>query len=144
MHSIATAAERLRKSPEQKALVTALGWFATKHAAGVYSGKPPKGKWSRTNPKVDQATVEAMASPEFVAEANGAATVETYTVAFGRDGEPELGIVIGRLADGSRFFANTPADKELLTAMTTEEFVGRPGRVAAVTADGVTRNVFTP
>jgi acetyl-CoA C-acetyltransferase len=143
-HSIATTVEQLRKSPEQKALVTALGWFATKHAAGVYSGKPPKGKWSRTNPKVDQATVEAMASPEFVAEANGAATVETYTVAFGRDGEPELGIVIGRLADGSRFFANTPADKELLTAMTTEEFVGRPGRVAAVTADGVTRNVFTP
>jgi acetyl-CoA C-acetyltransferase len=144
MHSIATTVERLRKNPEQKALVTALGWFATKHAAGVYSGKPPKGNWVRTDPQIDQATIEAMKSPAFAAEANGAATIETYTVAFGRDGEPEMGIVIGRLADSTRFFANTPADKALLWSMTKEEFVGRPGRIEARSEDGVTRNIFTP
>lgn len=144
MHSIATTVERLRKNPEQKALVTALGWFATKHAAGVYSGMPPKGDWIRTDPQIDQATVEAMESPAFAAEANGAATIETYTVAFGRDGEPEMGIVIGRLNDGTRFFANTPADKDLLWSMTRDEFVGRPGRIEATEDGGVTRNVFTP
>ena len=91
MHSIATTVERLRKSPEQRALVTGLGWFATKHSAGVYSGRPPKGDWRRTDPSIDQATVEAMESPPFTAEANGPATIETYTVVFGRDGEPETG-----------------------------------------------------
>jgi acetyl-CoA C-acetyltransferase len=144
MHSIATTVERLRKDREQRALVTALGWFATKHAAGVYSGKPPKGDWTRTDPQIDQEAVEAMESPPFAAEANGSATIETYTVAFGRDGEPSMGIVIGRLADGTRFFANTPADKKLLWSMTKEEFVGRPGRVEATNDGGVARNIFTP
>lgn len=145
MHSIATTVERLRENPEQKALVTALGWFATKHAAGVYSSKPPTGEWVRTDPKVDQATVEAMESPPFTADASGDATIETYTVCFGRDGEPETGIVVGRLNDGgARFFANTPADKELLWSMTREEFVGRPGVVQPVAEGGVTRNIFTP
>ena len=144
MHSIATTVERLRKNPEQKALVTALGWFATKHAAGVYSGKPPKGEWIRTDPKVDQATVDAIDSPATTAEASGQATIETYTVCFGRDGEPETGIVIGRDAQGRRFFANTPADKDLLWSMTREEFVGRPGTVTPQETDGVTRNIFSP
>jgi hypothetical protein len=43
---------------------------------------------------------------------------------------------------GARFFANTPADADLLWQMTREEFVGRVGRV---TRDGSTqRNVFDP
>lgn len=140
MHSIATTVERLRENPEQKALVTGLGWFATKHSAGVYSGKPPTREWVRTDPKVDQAKVDADVSPAFTVEANGAATVETYTVVFNREGEPESGIVIGRLDDGpdgqgpdgrgTRFLSNTPVDAGLLTAMTREEFVGRRGRVS--------------
>jgi acetyl-CoA C-acetyltransferase len=55
-----------------------------------------------------------------------------------------MGIVIGRNENGERFFANTPADANLLWSMTREEFVGRKGTVKAVEADGVTRNVFTP
>jgi acetyl-CoA C-acetyltransferase len=144
MHSIATTVERLRKNPEQKALVTALGWFATKHAAGVYSGKPPKGEWVRTDPSADQAKVDAMESPETTAEASGPATIETYTVCFGRDGEPEMAIVIGRDGGNRRFFANTPPDKDLLWSMTREEFVGRPGNVSQRDVDGVKRNVFSP
>lgn len=81
-----------------------------------------------------------MESPPFVAQADGEATVETYTVIFNRDGEPEQGIVIGQLDGDSspRFFANTPPDRELMLAMTREEFVGARGRVR--TEDG--RNVF--
>ncbi|MEX0682797.1 MAG: acetyl-CoA acetyltransferase [Dehalococcoidia bacterium] len=140
-HSIATAVQRLREQPEALGLVTGLGWFATKHSAGVYGGRPPSGEWQRTDPAVDQATLDGMASPAFAAEANGEATVETYTVAFGREGEPEQGIVIGRLGDGTRFMANTPADAELLWSMTREEFVGRKGRVAHEAA--TQRNVVT-
>ena len=109
-HSIATMAHRMREAPGDFGLVTGLGWFATKHSAGVYSTKRPEGDWTRTAPSVDQATVDADESPPVVEQANGAATVETYTVCFNRDGEPELGIVVGRLEDGSRFFANTPAN----------------------------------
>lgn len=142
MHSIATMTQRLREAPDKKALVTGLGWFATKHSAGVYSGRPPNGEWRRTDPNVDQAAVDAMESPPFLAEAGGDATIETYTVAFDRDGEPETGIVVGRLVSGERFFANTPVDRDLLWSMTREEFVGHAGRVAADVE--TRRNVFTP
>jgi hypothetical protein len=84
--------------------------------------------------------IDAMESPGFAAEANGEATVETYTVAFGREGEPEQGIVIGRLAGGARFIANTPPDAGLMWAMTREEFIGRRGRVSL--DSGTQRNLF--
>ncbi len=142
MHSIATTIERLRASPGQNALVTGLGWFATKHAAGVYSALPPAGEWRRTDPAADQAAVDAQPGPRFVLGADGDATVETYTVCFNREGDPEMGIVIGRLASGERFIANTPEDRELLWAMTGDEFVGRKGSVAFDTAPG--KNLFTP
>ena len=41
MHSVATMAQRLRETPGEYGLVTGLGWFATKHSAGVYSTRPP-------------------------------------------------------------------------------------------------------
>ena len=89
---------------------------------------------------VDQRQVDAMETLPFVEQAEGDATVETYTVIFNREGEPEQGIVIGRLSDGSgaRFFANTPAGSRSMLAMTREEFVGTHGRVRS--EDG--RNVF--
>lgn len=147
MHSIATTVERLRANPGQRALVTGNGWFLTKHSAGVYSTRPPEGDWTRTDPAIDQARIDAEESPATTAVANGDATIETYTVAFNRDGEPEQGIVIGRLTDGpdgqgTRFFANTPPDAELLTDMTREEYIGRAG---TVTHDPATqKNTFEP
>jgi len=150
-HSVAAAVARLRESPDATALITGLGWFATKHAAGVYSARrPPNERWQRTDPEVDQAPIEAMESPPTVERADGPATIESYTVQFNREGEPEMGIVIGRLGNGEkpgarpdeRFIANTPADADLMRAMTREEFVGASGRVSHEAESG--RNVFVP
>ena len=147
MHSVATAVARLRENPEARALVTGLGWFATKHSAGIYSAsRPPSERWQRTDPEKDQAALEAMESPPTVEHAEGPASVETYTVPFNREGEPEQGIVIGRLGDGekpgARFIANTPPDSDLLWSMTREEFIGTSGQV---TRDADTdRNIFRP
>jgi acetyl-CoA C-acetyltransferase len=160
MHSIGTMVDRLRASPGDYGLVTGLGWFATKHSAGVYSGKPPTGDWQRTDPAVDQASVDALPSPPFVEEAEGPAEIETYTVAFDRDGNPEQAIVIGRLtnhvgakhaspgAGGAglqpthpRFFANTSPDRDLLIIMTRQDFIGHTGRVST---DATRRNIFIP
>src|SRR5438093_10987388 len=142
MHSIATMVQRLREAPGEYGLVTGLGWFATKHSAGVYSSRVPEGEWKRTPPAVDQAKVNAMQSPRFVEQAEGEAAVETYTVAFDREGEPEQAVIVGRLKQGEapRFFANTVPDRELMCAMTREEFVGRRGRVSHDAEAG--RNVF--
>ncbi len=145
MHSVAAAVERLRAAPDQLALVTGLGWFATKHSVGVYSARPPRGPWRRTDPAQDQAEVDAMGSPPFLEPPpQGDAVIETYTVAFDREGRPEQGIIIGRLQEdgrlGARFFANTEPNPELLWAMTRVEFVGHRGRVSPDSDSG--KNVF--
>jgi len=140
MHGIATMAGRLRAQPDELGLVSGLGWWATKHAIGIYGVRRPTKEWSRTDPQVDQAEVDAMPHPGVVAAAEGPATVETYTVSYDREGAPQLGIVIGRLDDGRRFIANVPAeDRALLEAMTAREFVGARGAVRHDAATGINR-----
>ena len=141
-HSIAAMVEKLRANPGRIGMVTANGWYVTKHSAGIYSTEPPRSDWQRTDPKKDQAEIDARPKPAFIDQPFGPATVETYTVLFNRDGAPERGIVIGRDAGDRRFIANTPADRRTLDAMTSREMVSAKGAVQR-SADGET-NIFTP
>jgi acetyl-CoA C-acetyltransferase len=138
MHGIATMVERLRMEPEARGMVTALGWYLTKHAVGVYSAQPKDSDWYRPDMAKDQQELDAESRPVMVEQANGKATVETYTVMFGRDGTADMGIVVGRLDDGRRFISNVDGD---LDAMTKQEMVGASGRVRHDDASGT--NIFT-
>jgi acetyl-CoA C-acetyltransferase len=141
LHAVCAMVERLRREPQRKALVSAMGWYFTKHAQGIYSGVPPEREWRRADSPQDQAELDAMPHPAVVEEPRGAGAVETYTVVFDRAGEPEFAIVVGRLEDGGRFIANTEPDPELLRWMTQEEMVDRRAKVRH---DGQTgRNIVT-
>jgi acetyl-CoA C-acetyltransferase len=129
LHAVCAMIERLRRERERKALISAMGWYVTKHAQGIYSGMPPQRPWKRAVSSQDQAEIDAMPQPSLVEQAEGVGMVETYTVLFDRDGEPIRGIVIGRLEEGRRFIANTEADPEVLRWMTRDEMVGRRARV---------------
>jgi hypothetical protein len=63
--------------------------------------------------------------------------VSAYTVLYDRDGAPARGIVLGRLAGGESFVANTPDDEDFLTAFAAREQVARTGRVRSL--DGTNR-----
>jgi acetyl-CoA C-acetyltransferase len=128
-HAIVELMARLRTEPDAFGLAHALGWYLTKHALGLYSATPPPHGWRRAGGPALQAWVDALPHPQIAAEPSGRGTIETYTVAHGRDGAPERGIVIGRLDDGRRFLAVTPRDPGLLEAMEREEQVGRAGTV---------------
>jgi acetyl-CoA C-acetyltransferase len=130
LHAICAMVERLRREPERKALVSAMGWYVTKHAQGIYSGMPPEREWRRADSPQDQAGLDAMPHPTLVEAPQGTGVVETYTVVFDRAGEPEFGVVIGRLEDGGRFIANADPDPQLLRWMTQEEMVGRRAKVS--------------
>ncbi|HEV2562323.1 MAG TPA: acetyl-CoA acetyltransferase [Rhizomicrobium sp.] len=129
MHSIVTMMEKLRANPAKFGLCTGNGWYVTKHSAGIYSTKPVDGKWEREDPKNYQRDIDAMAHVKIAEKPQGAATVETYTVASDRKGR-RFGIIVGRLNDGSRFLANTPNDEATLEQMMKEEILGRAGTVA--------------
>src|SRR5215469_529027 len=132
-HSIAAMTVRLRTHPGQFGMTTGLGWYFTKHAAAIYSTCAPERELqSQVFKEPERGAAVA------VDQAEGPATVETYTVEHDRGGEPSTGIVVGRLAGGERFFARAP--REVLKDMEREEFVGHRGRVRH--ADGV--NLFEP
>jgi acetyl-CoA C-acetyltransferase len=136
-HAIAAMVERLRREPEKKGLISAMGWFVTKHSVGVYSARPPSHEWAPREDAREQEALNSALHPELAPEAAGEGTVEAYTVMHGRDGEPEQGIVVGRLVDGRRFIANTEADSALLRSMTEREMVGEKGRLSHDSATGL-------
>lgn len=139
MHSIVTMMEKVRSKPGSFGMVTANGWFVTKHALGIYSTSPVKGDWKREDPKSYQRDIDAMAHPEVEPQPNGDGVVETYTVMHDRSG-PKMGIIIGRLPNGKRFLAHTPNDPATLNDLMERETLGRRGRVTA----GEKTNLFVP
>ena len=145
MNSIAAMVEKLRADPGKYGLVTANGGYFSKHAAGIYSTVPTEGDWTRVDPTVYQQEIDEAPDAPFTESPAGEATIETYTVGFGRDNNPQQGIVIGRLGEfgdpaAKRFLSMLPDDPALLRTMTEAEHVGAKGRVQQV--DGI--NVFTP
>ena len=130
-HGIARAVGALRSEPGSAALVTGLGWYATKHSLGVYASRPPAHgggqpfAWRDVQPAVD-ALPRCRVDPG----ATGPVSVETYTVAFDREGAPERGILACRTADGNRAWGNV-TEPDTLALLCAEEGIGRTGVLAA-------------
>jgi acetyl-CoA C-acetyltransferase len=124
-HSIATMADTLRRDPGALGLVTGLGWYVTKHAVGVWSTTPPRHGFAYENP---QNEIDALPQRAPASDFSGEATVETYTVVHGHDGEPERAIVALLTTDGARTWG-TLSDPEALAGLELEEGCGRTARV---------------
>jgi acetyl-CoA C-acetyltransferase len=132
LHGIASAVERIRKDRSKKAMVTANGWYITKHSVGVYGGDPPETHWTGRDDSPIQAGIDREALPEPVEKAEGELAVEAYVIRHGKDGSPTLGTVIGRLPDGRRALAHIDAGPGGLAEMERIEMVGRTGRLRSV------------
>ena len=136
---IVTIMEKVRAKRGSFGLLTANGWYVTKHSIGIYSTTPTQGQWTREEPKVYQAEIDAMERPHVEATPNGEGTIETYTVMHDRTG-PKIGIIVGRLANGHRFLAHTPSDAATLADLMERDSLGRKGTVTA----GSPTNTFVP
>lgn len=139
LHAIATMVERLREAHDEFGLVSALGWYFTKHAVGIYGARPPERPWVRGATVERQRAIDALPRPEFVVQATGRGTVETYTVLHDRDGQATEAIVIVRCDDGRRTFALGEPVSDVLAAFERQEMIGAQGALRA-RADG--RNEF--
>lgn len=147
MHAITELTRRLRRTRqgqgrENNALVLANGGIlsyqhvvclstAPASSSPSYPAAPPLGEYTDD--------IE-----ECAATAEGAATIETYTVDFGRKGDAKRGHIVGRLAaNGRRFIANAADEHTLRTLTATDrEVVGLQGRVWTSTEDEG-RNLFS-
>jgi acetyl-CoA C-acetyltransferase len=121
MHAIAETVQRARNEPGSFGFVGANGGIMSKYSAGVYSTEPVE--WTADRSAELQAEIDASPAPEEARQADGWATIETYTVRHAHDGK-RSGIVIGRLeADGRRFVASGD-DDGLLDLLTSGEPFG--------------------
>ncbi len=123
-HGIAAVARRLREgAPGELGLSTALGWYATKHALGLYGNRPPDRPFAALRPD------PGLPTPCLVAEPGAhEATAETCTVIYERDGSPSHGILFARLADGRRALGATN-EADVLAARAADDFLGSPVRL---------------
>jgi acetyl-CoA C-acetyltransferase len=94
-------------------LLTAVGWFLTKHAAAVLTAAPPVRPYRHADV---QAEVDPLPRRHVTGDHRGTATVESWTATYDRDGTPSVAVATCLLPGGSR-----------AVAVSTE-----PGAVAAV------------
>lgn len=103
-HAIATMFDRLREDGGGTALVSAVGWYMTKHSVGIY-GSDPSPRGFRTGAVAEaQQQIDSGALPYVAASevAGCLATVDASTVLYDREGRPESAPVIATTGDGRR------------------------------------------
>jgi acetyl-CoA C-acetyltransferase len=133
-HGIAAMVDVLRAHPGAVGLTTALGWYVTKHAAAIWSTRPPAEPFRRINV---QSEVDTKPRREGAGLVEAEATIEATSVAYERDGNPSVGIVTALTDDGRRVMANA-RDTDTLRDMTTTPWENRRVKF---TNDGTTNNL---
>jgi acetyl-CoA C-acetyltransferase len=123
LHSVAAIAQAIAEGRHRSGLSTAPGWFMHKSAVGIYGDRPGTADFAH-DAREDEQRPEIGAPPVATTEiAEGDGTIETYTVIYGRDRQPQRGLVYGRTGDGQRFVANTE-DAQSFEDLTGENLVG--------------------
>lgn len=130
MHSIAEMVNRCRIETDKFGLITSNGWYCTKHSTGIYGSRKPQKRWDRTPPALFQQQLALPLRLEIDQSPSGNFLVDSYTIWFDRQGEPETGILIGRTEAGKRVLAHTPeGNKDILRAMMQKEWIGTRGKI---------------
>jgi acetyl-CoA C-acetyltransferase len=119
-HSLAAMAETLRLDPGSLGVTSGVGMHMQKHAYEVWSTEPGGGVLWDPEP---YAAVDGPA--EIVGSPSGPATVATYTVLHGRDGDPERALLVCDLPEGGRCYALLEGGTAALAEGETEELIGR-------------------
>jgi acetyl-CoA C-acetyltransferase len=139
MTHAACAMVRRMRGGANLGLLYGQGGFVTKHHALVLSREVPR------MPLAQETSVQAAADknkrtvPEFVTEASGRGSVESFTVLYGRNGEVEHGVVMLRTEANARTLARVPAqDAPTLAHLTNMDrsAVGSAGDIT-MADDGV-------
>jgi acetyl-CoA C-acetyltransferase len=101
-HATCRLVELLRDDPEGFGLATAVGWYLSRHAVGVYSGRPPRRRFAHL-----EAQRAPRAARRAVGDYVGPAEVEAFTVPYDRDGAPQAAIVTALTPRGDRALVRT-------------------------------------
>lgn len=130
MHAITEMSRQLRARKVKNGLVLANGGFLSYQHALCLSSEPRREGPSYPDSRGSSSAVVGTPAP-VEAFAQGEAIVETYTVQFDREGNPEMAFIIGRLTDSKHRFVANHGDQRTLQelASSIEEQIGKIGYV---------------
>jgi hypothetical protein len=124
----------LRERPADQALLYGQGGHVTKHHALVVGNRAAEAAWLMLPRDVQDAAEDARGDvPRHDPGFTGAARIESFSIVFGRDGQPSHGSVIARTGDGTRAFARVDvADAAAMATLLSLDAspVGREGHVS--------------
>jgi acetyl-CoA C-acetyltransferase len=109
MTHAACAMVRKLRNGAKLGLLYGQGGFVTKHHALVLSRQAPQHALAQNTSVQAEADRHRGAVPEFVTEADGKGSVESFTVIYGRGGDVEHGVAMLRTSDNARALARVPA-----------------------------------
>ena len=109
MTHAACAMVRKLRNGARLGLLYGQGGFVTKHHGLVLSRQAPREALAQDTSVQAEADRHRGAVPDFVTEAGGKGSVESFTVLYGRNNEAEHGVVMLRTPDNARALARIPA-----------------------------------
>lgn len=137
-HAAAAMVRHLRAHRGDLGLLYGQGEYVTKHHALILSTRPAADPGLAESYSVQsQADTARGTVPRFLHDYTGAATIETFTIIYARDGQPEFGTVIARTPSGDRLMARVlPTDAASLATLTDLDRhpVGTSGTVSRLDA----------
>jgi acetyl-CoA C-acetyltransferase len=142
-HAIAAMVGACRADPGSIGLVSALGWYCTKHSLGLYSTQPhdgPRGPFTRADADATQREIDSLPTRSTAGAYAGVGEIEATAVVHDRDGAPTVGIISALTPDGQRVLANL-RDVDALRDMTRHPWEGHAARI---TTDGTTNTLLAP
>jgi acetyl-CoA C-acetyltransferase len=144
LHAIVSSMEHIRRDRRLKVMVTANGWYNSKHAIGIYGAEPPDHPWEDEEYSAIQQSIDAAALSEPVERVDGLLTVEAYSMRYDTTGNPERITVIGRLPNGSRALADVQAETAEMRKLEQVKLAGRTGEARFNSVAGRNSVVFDP
>lgn len=125
LHAVATLAEKISRGETENGLITALSWFLHKHAAGVYSSKPVPGAiknydiLDKSKPLVGDMPVAVKV------QCSNTGIIETYTIIYNKNHQPEYAVIYGKTEDKYRFIAQTENHPDIFKQLSENCCVGQ-------------------
>lgn len=129
-HAVCAMVRQLRTHPAQVGLLYGQGGYVNKHHALVISATPPIEPLALDYSVQHKAEAARAPVPELVEDYVGPATIETYTITHGSDGNPIEGMVILRTPEGKRTMARVREDDAETIALlqtTDRSIIGTQG-----------------
>lgn len=131
-HALCAMVRKLRENSDKPGMLYGQGGYVNKHHAMLLSTHPAPTPLSIDDSVQAEADTARDPIPEVLNSYEGPASIETYTVAYGRDGQPLHGLVVLRTPEDKRTLAKVPSDDEAslsLLLSTQCNAIGNKGRV---------------